>query len=72
MSPRWQAIERLFHAALELPPAEREAFVRAEADDTPLADEVLALLNAAPSDDAPVPPQPLDVHGSWMLWAVRS
>jgi serine/threonine protein kinase/Tfp pilus assembly protein PilF len=62
MSPRWQTIERLFHAALELPLAQREAFVRQQADDQPLADEVLALLNAAPSDDAPLP-QPLDVHG---------
>jgi|CZKS01.1.fsa_nt_gi serine/threonine protein kinase/cytochrome c-type biogenesis protein CcmH/NrfG len=62
MSPRWQAIERLFHAALERPLVQREAFVREEARDQKLADEVLALLNAAPSEDVPMR-QPLDVHG---------
>jgi tetratricopeptide (TPR) repeat protein len=62
MSPRWQAIERLFHAALEQPVSQRESFVRAEAADPQLAAEVLALLDAAPSDDAPQP-QPLDLHG---------
>lgn len=62
MSPRWQAIERLFHAALERPASQRESFVRAEAEDQQLAAEVLALLDAAPSEDAPLT-QPLDLHG---------
>ena len=62
MSPRWQAIERLFHAALERPVSQRESFVRAEAGDQQLAAEVLALLDEAPSEDIPLP-QPLDLHG---------
>ena len=42
---RWQRLEALFDAALDLPEDAREAFVRAEAGDDPaLADEVLALL----------------------------
>jgi len=62
VSPRWQAIERLFHAALERPVSQRESFVRTEAEDQQLAAEVLALLDAAPSEDAPLT-QPLDLHG---------
>ncbi len=44
---RWQRIHELFDAARDLPQAERDAYVRAQAggDDT-LADEVLALLGA--------------------------
>jgi serine/threonine protein kinase len=62
MSPSWQAIERLFHAALELPLSQRESFVREQASDPELAAEVLALLDAAPSEDHHSP-QPLDLHG---------
>jgi eukaryotic-like serine/threonine-protein kinase len=42
---RWDRIQHLFHAALELPEDERGAFLEAEVgDDAPLADAVLALL----------------------------
>ncbi len=43
---RWQAIDRLFDAALERPPAERAAFVEAAAGDRGLIDAVMALLQA--------------------------
>src|SRR5579863_367878 len=61
MTPRWQTIERLFHAALERPMSEREAFIRGEAEDRKLATEVLELLDAsAPDRDLDdVAPQPL-------------
>lgn len=42
---RWQRLQDLFHAACELPPAVREAFVDAQAgDDALLLDELLAML----------------------------
>jgi predicted Ser/Thr protein kinase len=44
---RWTALNEIFHAALDVPSVEREAFVRrACGDNTPLADEVLALLGS--------------------------
>src|SRR5271170_256508 len=65
MSPRWQVIDRLFHAALERPAWEREDFVREEAGGEDLAGEVLELLDAAPAGDpeAAPPLQPLSLHG---------
>jgi eukaryotic-like serine/threonine-protein kinase len=50
---RWRAIERLFHAALERPTAERAAFLRAEcAQDRELCAEVERLLaREATADD---------------------
>jgi eukaryotic-like serine/threonine-protein kinase len=65
MSPRWQVIDRLFHAALERPAWDREAFVREEAGGEELAVEVLELLDAAPAPDleADPPLQPLSLHG---------
>jgi hypothetical protein len=49
---RWEEIDRLFAAALDLPDTERPAFV-AEAcgDDRELRDEVLALLSAEAASD---------------------
>ncbi len=42
---RWERVQRLFHAALERPEAERDAFVRAEAGgDDDLSDAVRAML----------------------------
>jgi serine/threonine protein kinase len=62
MSPRWQTIERLFHAALERPASQRPHFVREEAGDEQLAAEVLELVEAAePLEDLPA--QPLSLHG---------
>src|SRR6185295_8360913 len=66
MNPdRWESAKRLFHEALERPPADRDGFVRAAAaGDEALREEVVALLSAqtradaafgavAPSDAAP-------------------
>lgn len=43
----WPKIEALLDAALELPESERTGFVRAQAADAALAEEVLALLGSA-------------------------
>jgi hypothetical protein len=61
MNARWETIDRIFHAALELPPGERSAFVAREAADPALAREVLDLLDASDAPDAA--PQPLQLHG---------
>src|SRR5436309_5335846 len=50
---RWESAKRLFHDALERPPADRDGFVReAAAADDALRDEVLALLSAQTRADA--------------------
>src|SRR5919204_859720 len=50
---RWQQIDRLFDAAMERPPAEREAFVRqACAGDTELYREVKVLLDSSAEAEA--------------------
>lgn len=41
---RWQRIEELYHAALERPEHEREAFLSESAADAELANEVRSLL----------------------------
>ncbi len=52
---RWERVQALFHAALELPEAERQAFVEREcAGDPGLAADVLAMLEA-------------DAHGETIL-----
>jgi serine/threonine protein kinase/Flp pilus assembly protein TadD len=65
MSPRWQAIDRLFHAALERPASQRPDFVCEEAGNEQLAAEVIELLDAAaaatPLEDN-LPAQPFSVH----------
>ena len=45
-NPNWQRIQDLFSTALEQPAVEREAFVRNAAEDSAIADAVLALLSA--------------------------
>jgi serine/threonine-protein kinase len=45
-NPNWQRIQDLFSTALEQPAVEREAFVRDAAEDSVIADAVLALLSA--------------------------
>ena len=45
-NPNWQRIQDLFSTALEQPAVEREAFVRNAAEDSVIADAVLALLSA--------------------------
>jgi hypothetical protein len=59
MTPkRWEEVRRLFERALELPEAEREAFVEREAgSDAELRDEVLAMLRARPGPDFLRPPE---------------
>lgn len=51
-SGSWERVKDLFGAALELPEADRELFVWTRADSEAIAQEVLALLAAAPADDA--------------------
>ena len=59
MTDRWSRLESLFHAAADLPEAERKAFLEsATPDDPSLAAEVLDLLahdqeSATPESDAP-------------------
>ncbi|HTW67627.1 MAG TPA: serine/threonine-protein kinase, partial [Bryobacteraceae bacterium] len=66
MSPRWQRIEQLFHAALERQASQRAEFIREQAGDEDLAAEVLELVDAAP-DEALNPDRmltpPLDLRG---------
>ncbi len=51
-SARWEKIDKLVDAALELPEEERADFVRSESGEDPdLADEVIALLNAQGESD---------------------
>src|SRR6185295_10726667 len=54
MNPdRWESAKRLFHEALERPPADRDGFVRsAAAGDAALREEVVALLSAQTQADA--------------------
>ena len=54
MNPdRWESAKRLFHEALERPPADRAGFVRdAAAGDDELCEEVVALLSAQTRADA--------------------
>jgi tetratricopeptide (TPR) repeat protein/tRNA A-37 threonylcarbamoyl transferase component Bud32 len=55
---RWERLERLFHEALALPPDEREAFLRREAPDPALRQELMALLDADAADGTIRPPEP--------------
>jgi serine/threonine protein kinase len=51
---RWRVVESLFEAALQRPPAEREAYLReACANDSSLHREVASLLANTAADDAP-------------------
>src|SRR5690606_27758385 len=43
---RWEEVQRLFHAALELPPDDRRTFVERACDDPALTADVLAMLEA--------------------------
>lgn len=53
MEPRdYEQMEALFHAALALPDAQRESFVRAQAQRPELAEAVLKLLRTTDDDDA--------------------
>ena len=72
MNPdRWESAKRIFHDALERPPAERDQFVReAAAGDAQLRDEVVALLAAQTRADAayddvarPAPNGSHEAHG---------
>jgi len=66
-SERWRRVERLYHDALELPPAERTAFLRdACGSDARLRQEVEALISVAPDAEHFLEPQRVaivsDVH----------
>jgi Tol biopolymer transport system component len=45
----WQRVQELFHAALEVPPEARREFVRQQADDAQVVQEVVSLLDAFPA-----------------------
>ncbi len=51
---RWERVQRLFHAALEVPRDEQERFVRANADDDDVVADVLAMLAADAAPDSPL------------------
>ncbi|XOV84248.1 MAG: tetratricopeptide repeat protein [bacterium] len=53
---RWQALQAIFHQALERPPEERQAYVDAHAPDPELRQEILDLLDAEHADDLLVDP----------------
>jgi hypothetical protein len=60
MTPRWQAISRIYHAALERPPSERAAFLaKACAGDTELHHDLIGVGGAARS---PYPYHPVVAH----------
>jgi len=65
---RWEAVKRIHGLALELPPDQREDFVRREcATDKALCAEVLRLLNARPEQEFLVPPGSLRGTGDRLL-----
>src|SRR5215472_2132560 len=75
---RWQEVERLFHAALERPPHERDAFLRdSTAGDPSLRREVESLLEQSSRTDgfleagAVGPPALLDAQRRTRLIGTR-
>ena len=45
----WERVQELFHAALEVPPEARRAFVQQQADDAQVLQEVVSMLDAYPA-----------------------
>src|SRR6476660_6405042 len=41
---RWESLQSLFHAAVDLPAGEQRSFLSARCDDSALVDETLAML----------------------------
>lgn len=62
----WDRIRELFHGALELPPAARDAFVRERAGDAAILEEVTSLLRAHPKAEGflSTPPGAGDLAGA--------
>jgi eukaryotic-like serine/threonine-protein kinase len=56
----WDRVKRLFHDALDLAPDARLAFVRQQAGDTPIVEEVMSLLRTYPASAGflSTPPDP--------------
>jgi hypothetical protein len=48
---QWRQVEKLYHAALERPPSQREAFLADAAEDEEVRREVASLLAQDPSDE---------------------
>ena len=71
MTPdRWQRIQRIFDAAMELEPPRREAFlVEASAGDEVLLEEVRALLEHTSDDDSLLKAPAVDFVAS--AWAAE-
>jgi serine/threonine protein kinase/Tol biopolymer transport system component len=60
----WERVKTLFHAAIEIAPDARDAFVKEQADDPRVLDEVLSLLRAYPAAEGflSTPPDPARVR----------
>ncbi|HEX8620250.1 MAG TPA: serine/threonine-protein kinase, partial [Thermoanaerobaculia bacterium] len=60
--PYWERIRAIFHAASELPEAERAAFVATAADDATVQAEVMSLLSSAREAEEFLEPRPSPVR----------
>ena len=62
-NPDWDRVKTLFHAAVDIAPAARDTFVREQADDPHVIEEVLSLLRAYPAAEGflSTPPDPAQV-----------
>ncbi|HEX5004592.1 MAG TPA: serine/threonine-protein kinase, partial [Gemmatimonadales bacterium] len=59
---RWERVQRLFHGAVELPPASRDAYLRGASEGDPaLADEVRRMLDADAAEGSPLASSLADV-----------
>ena len=60
----WERVKTLFHAAVEIAPEARDAFVKEQADDPRVLEEVMSLLRAYPSAEGflSTPPDPARVR----------
>ena len=60
----WERVKTLFHAAIEITPDARDAFVKEQADDPRVLEEVLSLLRAYPAAEGflSTPPDPARVR----------
>ena len=51
---RWRNIEKLYHAARDLQPSDREAFLEGASDSTEVRGEVVSLLEQSESGRSPL------------------
>jgi hypothetical protein len=62
----WERVKTLFHAAVDIAPAARDRFVKEQADDPQVLEEVLSLLRAYPAAEGflSTPPDPAQVRSA--------